>query len=246
MSPLEMSPLEIALIVLIVAGIWAVIELAFTMRSSRKSLRDISVAVTETAEEVKPVVQKLDGVVDELQQASKQLEPLLDKTSTAVDALTVTLVRADEILEDVSTVTSTGAQLSGTVNKLGARAVSGVSGLFEKISSSAKQGFDSAKQGFDHVLQATSGVTPTGAASATPAEKTNETAPAASAAPGAAATSTPAAPPQTEKSHYFTYPSTESTVGASTPRVNFSATIDTTAEDSATANQANIKENHEL
>lgn len=246
MSPLEMSPLEIALIVLIVAGIWAVIELAFTMRSSRKSLRDISVAVTETAEEVKPVVQKLDGVVDELQQASKQLEPLLDKTSTAVDALTVTLVRADEILEDVSTVTSTGAQLSGTVNKLGARAASGVSGLFEKISSSAKQGFDSAKQGFDHVLQATSGVTPTGAASATPAEKTNETAPAASAAPGAAATPTPATPPQTEKSHYFTYPSTESTVGASTPRANFSATIDTTAEDSATANQANIKENHEL
>ena len=246
MSPLEMSPLEIALIVLIVAGIWAVIELAFTMRSSRKSLRDISVAVTETAEEVKPVVQKLDGVVDELQQASKQLEPLLDKTSTAVDALTVTLVRADEILEDVSTVTSTGAQLSGTVNKLGARAASGVSGLFEKISSSAKQGFDSAKQGFDHVLQATSGVTPTGAASATPAEKTNEAAPAASAAPGAAATPTPAAPPQTEKSHYFTYPSTESTAGASTPRANFSATIDTTAEDSATANQANTKENHEL
>ncbi len=246
MSPLEMSPLEIALIVLIVAGIWAVIELAFTMRSSRKSLRDISVAVTETAEEVKPVVQKLDGVVDELQQASKQLEPLLDKTSTAVDALTVTLVRADEILEDVSTVTSTGAQLSGTVNKLGARAASGVSGLFEKISSSAKQGFDSAKQGFDHVLQATSGVTPTGAASATPAEKTNEAAPAASAAPGAAATPTPAAPPQTEKSHYFTYPSTESTVGACTPHANFSATIDTTAEDSATANQANIKENHEL
>ena len=134
-----MSPMEIAGIVLIVAGIWAAIELALTLRSSRKSLAELTHTVTDTVAEVKPVVQKLDGVVDELQQSSKQLEPLLEKTSVAVDAVTVDLIRVDDILSDVSTVTSTGANLSSAVSKVTASAADGVAGIVGKITSSASK-----------------------------------------------------------------------------------------------------------
>ncbi|MDY2788149.1 MAG: DUF948 domain-containing protein [Atopobium sp.] len=142
-----MSPMEIALIVLVIAGIWAAIELALTLRSSRKSLAELTNTVNDTVAEVKPVVQKLDGVVDELQQSSKQLEPLLEKTSVAVDAITVDLIRVDDILSDVSTVTSTGANLSSAVSKVTAGAADSVAGIVGKLTTTASKTVSS-KLGF--------------------------------------------------------------------------------------------------
>ncbi|WP_028264092.1 DUF948 domain-containing protein [Atopobium fossor] len=134
-----MSPMEIALIVLVVAGIWAVIELAVTLRSSRKSMSELTNTVNDAVAEVKPVVQKLDGVIDELQQSSKQLEPLLEKTSVAVDAITVDLIRVDDILSDVSTVTATGANLSSAVSKVTAGAADSVAGIVGKLTTTASK-----------------------------------------------------------------------------------------------------------
>ncbi|MBQ1840094.1 MAG: hypothetical protein II128_02015, partial [Atopobiaceae bacterium] len=61
-----MSPLSILLLVLAVAGIWAVVELALTLRKARTTLDEVSHSATEAMDQATPVIAKLDGVVDEL------------------------------------------------------------------------------------------------------------------------------------------------------------------------------------
>ena len=89
---MEMTPLNIALICLAVAGVWAIVEVALTLRTSRKKLDELTTSVNETINGVTPIVAKLDGVVDELNPALKQVEPLLEKVGTAVDAVSLDLI----------------------------------------------------------------------------------------------------------------------------------------------------------
>ena len=106
-----MEPMTIALIVLVIAGIWAVVELALTIRQARKSVSELADSVNDTIGEVRPAIAKLDGAIDELQPAVKQIEPILEKASTTVDLINVDLVRVEGILSDVNTVTGTGARV---------------------------------------------------------------------------------------------------------------------------------------
>lgn len=64
-----MSPIQIALLLLAVAGVWAVIELALTLRKTRTVVDSLDKTVSDlnnTIAEAQPVVAKLDGAVDEL------------------------------------------------------------------------------------------------------------------------------------------------------------------------------------
>ena len=56
-----MEPLTIALIALVVAGIWAVVELALVLRRTRQSVAELTDSVNDTIGEVRPVIAKLDG-----------------------------------------------------------------------------------------------------------------------------------------------------------------------------------------
>ena len=62
-----MSPIQIALLVLAIAGVWAVIELALTLRKTRYVVDSLDKTVSDlnnTIAEAQPVVAKLDGAVD--------------------------------------------------------------------------------------------------------------------------------------------------------------------------------------
>lgn len=64
-----MSPIQIALLLLAVAGVWAVVELALTLRKTRTVVDSLDKTVSDlnnTLAEAQPVVAKLDGAVDEL------------------------------------------------------------------------------------------------------------------------------------------------------------------------------------
>lgn len=128
-----MEPMTIALIVLVIAGIWAVVELALTIRQTRKSVSELADSVNDTIGEVRPAIAKLDGAIDELQPAVKQIEPILEKTSTAVDLINVDLVRVEGILSDVNSVTGTGARVTDAVSGAVEHAASGVAGVAAKV-----------------------------------------------------------------------------------------------------------------
>ena len=61
-----MSPIQIALLLLAVVGVWAVIELALTLRKTRTVVDSLDKTVSDlnnTIAEAQPVVAKLDGAV---------------------------------------------------------------------------------------------------------------------------------------------------------------------------------------
>lgn len=130
-----MDPMQIVLIILAIAGVWAVVELALVLRRTRgvvDSLDKTVEQVTNTIEEARPVVAKLDGVVDELQPAVAQIEPLLKQATVAVEALSADLVEVNGVLRDVSTVSGAASSASSAVTGLADAASEKVHKLFAK------------------------------------------------------------------------------------------------------------------
>lgn len=131
---MQLSPLDIALVVLVIAAIWAVAELALTLRKTRSTIDELATTVNDTVAEARPVIAKLDGVVDELGPASKQIDPLLAKASVAVDALSVDLADIDGVLGDVKAVTGTAANVSNAANGVVNGAAGAAQSLINRIS----------------------------------------------------------------------------------------------------------------
>lgn len=129
----DLAPIDIALVVLALAGVWAIVEVALTLRGVRTSLNEVMSSVNQTITEIQPVINKLDGVVDELNPTMKQVQPLLEKAGTAVDALSLDLIRVEEILGDVSSVTGTATNVTGAVTKVTGSAADAAAGLIGKI-----------------------------------------------------------------------------------------------------------------
>ena len=135
-----MSPIQIALLVLAVASVWAVVELALTLRKTRTVVDSLDKTVSDlnnTLAEAQPVVAKLDGAVDELTPALAQVEPLLKSSKTAVDALTSNLVEVEAVVRDISEVTGSVAEASNTVSSVTDSAAGAVQKLFNKVKAPA-------------------------------------------------------------------------------------------------------------
>lgn len=135
-----MSPIQIALLVLAVAGVWAFVELALTLRKTRTVVDSLDKTVSDlnnTLAEAQPVVAKLDGAVDELTPALAQVEPLLKSSKTAVDALTSNLVEVEAVVRDISEVTGSVAEASNAVSSVTDSAAGAVQKLFNKVKAPA-------------------------------------------------------------------------------------------------------------
>lgn len=131
-----MSPIQIALLLLAIAGVWAIVELALTLRKTRTVVDSLDKTVTDlnnTIAEAQPVVAKLDGAVDELTPALAQVEPLLKSSKTAVDALTSNLVEVEAVVRDISEVTGSMAEASNAVSSVTDSAAGAVQKLFNKV-----------------------------------------------------------------------------------------------------------------
>lgn len=116
-----MDPMQIVLIILVLVGAWAVVELALTLRRARGVVDTIDKTVGQvnsTLEEARPVVAKLDGVVDELQPAMAQIDPLLKQATVAVEALSADLIEVNGVLRDVSAVSGAASSASNAVTEL--------------------------------------------------------------------------------------------------------------------------------
>ena len=114
-----MEPLQIILIVLAVAGIWALVELAVSLRRARTTMGSLDKTVdelNETIAEAKPVISKLDGALDELQPALTRVDPLLESATVAVVALSANLVEVEAVVRDVSAVTGAAATAGNAVS----------------------------------------------------------------------------------------------------------------------------------
>lgn len=114
-----MNIITILLGVLIAAGVWALVELAVTVRRARpavdsvqKTVEELNATVTDVAAQVKPVIAHVDEVVTNAQPAVSTASPLLEQTTQAVGTLNADLERIEQILTDVTKVS--GAASSAT------------------------------------------------------------------------------------------------------------------------------------
>ena len=112
-----MDPLHIVLIVLVIAAIWAVVELALTIKKARTSIDEVTRSANDTIEQLQPIISKADGIVDDLQPSVKQVTPLLESAIKTVDTATVSLEQASGVVD-----TAANAAV-GLVNKITGKAV---------------------------------------------------------------------------------------------------------------------------
>jgi uncharacterized protein YoxC len=141
----EMDVLHIVLVVLVVAGIWVLVELALVVRKTRSTVGQLSNQVSEiarnandTIEQLQPMLDKVDGMMTDLEPAVEQVQPLLEKTGVAIDMVTVDLASVNDILVEVSSVTDTASNVTSAVSKAANSAVSGVAGVVEKFTGGGK------------------------------------------------------------------------------------------------------------
>lgn len=128
-----MDVLHVVLVVLVAVAIWAVVELALTIRRARSSVEEVTRSANEAIAQVQPIISKADGMVDDLQPAVKQVQPLIEKANTAVDVATVDLASLNDILQDVSEVSGTASNVTATVNRVADSAATGVANVVGKI-----------------------------------------------------------------------------------------------------------------
>jgi len=130
-----MEPLTIVLIVLGIAAIWAVAELAITLRKARATLDEVSHSATEAIDQTTPIISKLDGVVDELQPALREVTPLVEKLSVVMDEATVSLDNVNGILGDVGAATHGVAGVGESATRIVNTATSAAVGVVSKVAS---------------------------------------------------------------------------------------------------------------
>ena len=167
-----MDPLHILLVLLVIAGIWAVIELALTIRRARTTVDSLDKTMGEVNDmlaETRPVVAKLDGAIDELQPALTQVEPLLKSANVAVDALTSNLIEVEAVVRDVSTVTGAAANAGNAVSCVADSASEAVQKLLGKFKPGSPDPERALNEGSDSSREAVSTSAPEDAPAEAPA-----------------------------------------------------------------------------
>lgn len=167
-----MDSLHILLVLLVIAGIWAVIELALTIRRARTTVDSLDKTMGEVNDmlaETRPVVAKLDGAIDELQPALTQVEPLLKSANVAVDALTSNLIEVEAVVRDVSTVTGAAANAGNAVSGVADSASEAVQKLLGKFKPGSPDPERALNEGSDSSREAVSTSAPEDAPAEAPA-----------------------------------------------------------------------------
>lgn len=128
-----MDSLHIALLVLIVAAVWAVVELALTIKKARTSIDEVTRSANDTIEQLQPIISKADGMVDDLQPSMKKVTPLLESAIKTVDTATVSLDKVNDILGDVSDVSGAASAATSVASGVVDSAANAAVGLVSKI-----------------------------------------------------------------------------------------------------------------
>lgn len=133
----EATPLNILLLVLVVAGIWALAELALTIRKARVTIDQVAHTANDTVEQVQPILGKVDGLMDDIQPAVKEVQPLMDKVGVTLDEATVSVTRVNDILGDVSSATGAATAVTDSFKGAADAAASTVAGVVSRITRAA-------------------------------------------------------------------------------------------------------------
>ena len=130
-----MDPLDILLIVLVAAAVWAVAELALTLRKARNTIDEVGHSATECIDQTTPIIAKLDGVVDELEPALHEVTPMVENLSVTIEEANRSLESVNGILGDVNAATRGVAGVGESATRIVSTATSAAVGVVSKVAS---------------------------------------------------------------------------------------------------------------
>ncbi len=99
----------IGFLLVIIALVWFIVELVFTVRRTRSAVVDVQKQLEPTLENVQEITANLKPVV-------AKVDPLVERVSLTVDAANLEIMRLDQILEDVNQVTDTISNAANAVD----------------------------------------------------------------------------------------------------------------------------------
>lgn len=109
-----------------VALIWFVVELAKTVKSTRQTVDELQKQITPTLEHV-------EQITNDLQPAVAKIDPLIERVSLTVDAANLELMRVDQILEDVNDVTDTASNAASAIDSVTSAPAELVTAVSDKV-----------------------------------------------------------------------------------------------------------------
>ena len=118
--------LPIVYIVVGVALVWFVVELALTFRKTRQT-------VTEVQKQLAPTLDHVEKITAQLEPVSAKVDPLVDRVSLTVDAANLEIMRVDQILEDVSQITDSVTKTVDTVDSVASAPLDLVNSVTDKV-----------------------------------------------------------------------------------------------------------------
>lgn len=111
--------LMIVYIVVGVALVWFVVELALTIRKARGTVDDMQ--------------KQLEPTLANVQQLTDDAKPIVERLSLTVDAVNLELLRVDDILQDVGGIAGTASKAVNTVDNVASAPIDIVNSLTRRV-----------------------------------------------------------------------------------------------------------------
>lgn len=119
------SLIPVGIIILIIAGVVALIAMAYLFVQSARMVKDMQTKVNPLLDEAQDALSRVNPVIDdvkELTESAKPLlgkaDPLMDRITLSVDAVNLEIMRVDQILEDVNTITGNITRATDSLDTL--------------------------------------------------------------------------------------------------------------------------------
>lgn len=118
--------LPIVYIIVGVALVWFVVELALTIRRTRTTVDSVHEQIEPTLDHVNEITKSIEPVV-------AKVDPLMDRVALTVDAANLEIMRVDQILEDVGQMTGTVTKTLDTVDSVTSLPLDAVNSVTTKL-----------------------------------------------------------------------------------------------------------------
>lgn len=120
------AALPVVFIIVGIALVWFVVELAITVRKARTTIDDLK-------SQVDPIIANANELTESAKPAIAKVDPLVDRVQLTVDAANLEIMRVDQILEDVTQITDTVSTATVAVDKVAQAPVTAVENLSNRI-----------------------------------------------------------------------------------------------------------------
>lgn len=127
------SLVPVGIVLLCLAGIVALIALAYFLITTVKSLRTTMAKVDPLLDECKVVLGQAQEMLDQTKPALDRIDPMLERLTLTIDAVNLEIMRVDQIMEDVNTITGNISKATESIDTVTSLPLDALSSVTSKI-----------------------------------------------------------------------------------------------------------------